>query len=183
MLWAALTLAAGCAGWAVAAGGLRLRSTRLAVPVHALGLALAFGGCGAGCSVLSQGLGQDGSYPATMVLCGQILGFMIFPSCVGIALITSLYQSRPLVAMYATIPFMLTFLVPAIRPSLVNLLFVAALSAVLVAPTYYVHQLVRRIPPDQVNDRFLTACAWTAINSLLVLGCGQEVDSYSEVMD
>ena len=177
MLWAALTLTAGCAGWVAAAGGLKLRSPRLAVPVHAAGMALAFGGCGAGFLDLSERAATGGEHAETLLLCGLILAAFIFPLCLGSAMLSTLFLRRPLAATVLGISIPLSMLIPAVRPIVSPILLIAAGGAILVAPTWLVHEFIRRIPEDRMRDRFLAVASWTLFNSILVFACGQAAET------
>lgn len=172
MLWAGLLLAGSVTGAAIAAAGLLVRPTRLALPLHALGLALAFTAGGAFITHLSEWTGQGSDWAELIMSAGLILAFIILPFCVAAALVATAARKWP---PYTAAISMLTLIVALASPwhgGAVGLLLTSAVSALLVAPTAGVHRHIRTLALDNASYRLKAVLGWTLINALFVVFCG-----------
>ena len=173
MIWAALTLAATAAGAAIAAAGLLVRPTRLALPVHALGMSLAFLGGGYLSLTLREWIGRGAVWAETIVVSSFILASFILPFCVVAATVASLAMKWPRITGAASLLILVTAVLPSIGEPVANVLMICFVSALLVLPTALAHRCILSIPEGNAGRRFGAVVGWTLMNSFLVVGCGE----------
>lgn len=166
-------LAVAGAGAAIAAAGLLVRPTRLALPVHALGLALAFSAGSVLIFMLSEWIGRGTLWAATIEGAGWILATFILPFCVVAATVASLAMKWPRLTGAGCLLVLATAVLPFAGESVAGLLLVSGVSALLVLPTVIAHRWILSIPEGNAGARFGAVVGWTLMNSFLVAGCGK----------
>jgi hypothetical protein len=172
MLWAGLLLAGSVTGAAIAAAGLLVRPTRLALPLHALGLALAFAAGGAFLTHLSEWTGQGSDWAGLIMTAGLILAFIILPFCVAAALVATAARKWPPHTAAISMLTLIVVIASPWRDSAVGLFMTSVVSALLVAPTVGVHRHIRTVALENAGYRLQAVLGWTLINALLVVFCG-----------